>query len=267
MQFICPVCNGKLIRENNSLVCANRHCFDYSKSGYVNLLSGAKGGNHGDNKLMANARRSFLKKGYYKPLCDALTKAVAKYAFNGAKVIDCGCGEGYYTNNIYQNVDGIELCAFDISKDTVALASRDNREVEYAVASSFSIPIRDESIDILLEVFSPFCKEEFSRILKSGGILISVIPLENHLYELKQAVYDEPYKNEPNSPKLDGYELIETVEIKYSFCPEDNSDIKNLFVMTPYYYKTGVKEQSRLNTLQGLDISAEFMIIIYKKCE
>ena len=267
MQFICPVCKGKLTRENNSLICENRHCFDFAKSGYVNFLLGSKGGNHGDNKLMATARREFLKKGYYQPLCDALVSTVKEYAFSGARVIDCGCGEGYYTNSICAQLPEIELCAFDISKDAVSLAARENRACEYAVASSFDIPIADASTDILLEVFSPFCRDEFSRILKKGGILISVIPLENHLFELKQAVYDKPYKNEPAPLELDGFELISAREVRYEFDLSDNSDIKNLFMMTPYYYKTGVKEQARLNTLQSLRISAEFLIIQYKKCD
>lgn len=267
MQFICPVCRQKLTRENNSLVCENRHCFDFSKSGYVNLLTGSKGGNHGDNKLMINARRSFLSKGFYKPLCDALVSTVSEFAFPGARVIDCGCGEGYYTNRIYREIPDIRLCAFDISKDAVFLASRDNRECEYAVASSFDIPVEDGSIDILTEIFSPFCRDEFTRILKTGGILISVIPLEDHLFELKQAVYDNPYRNEPAPLEMQGYSLVDKREVSYTIDLDDNSDIKNLFMMTPYYYKTGAIEQSRLNTLQSLSVSVRFLILIYKKCE
>ena len=63
--FCCPVCGKTLICKENSLVCENNHCFDKSKSGYVNLLlsQGKKG--HGDDKLMVQARQSFLDKGYY----------------------------------------------------------------------------------------------------------------------------------------------------------------------------------------------------------
>ena len=95
--------------------------------------------------------------------------------------------------------------------------------------------------------------------------MIMVIPLTRHLFELKQAVYDEPYENEVAPFEIDGYTLLENREVKYKFSLNDTQSIKNLFMMTPYYYKTGVKEQARLNTLQHLDVSAEFSILIYKK--
>ncbi len=267
MQFICPVCKEKFEKKGNSLVCVNGHCFDYAKSGYVNLLTGSKGGNHGDNRLMINARRGFLSKGYYEPLRNGIVRAVEDRAFEGAKVVDCGCGEGYYTNEIAKTANGIELCAFDISKDAVSLAARAGKSVEYAVASSFDIPLENESVDILIEVFSPFCKDEFERVLRKGGKMIMVIPLENHLFELKKAVYDEPYRNVPSPTGIDGFILENRQEIKYDIEIKSNEDIKNLFMMTPYYYKTGAKEQSRLNTLQTLSVKTEFLILSYKKCE
>ena len=265
MQFVCPVCKNSLSRDGNSLKCENNHCFDIAKQGYVNLLLGNSSGNHGDNKLMLNARREFLNGGHYEPFKNALVKAVKDYSFTNAKIIDCGCGEGYYTNAVYNGINNIELCAFDISKDALKLACNRNKDIEYAVASSFDIPVRDGSIDILLEVFSPHAQKEFDRILKTGGIMIMAIPLENHLFELKAAVYDEPYKNEVAPLEIEGYELLENREVKYKFVLNDTQSIKNLFMMTPYYYKTGEKEQARLNTLQSLGVSAEFSILIYKK--
>ena len=65
MMFICPVCREAFQRYGNSYKCRNGHCFDIAKQGYVNLLTGSKGGNHGDNRLMTSARRAFLNKGYY----------------------------------------------------------------------------------------------------------------------------------------------------------------------------------------------------------
>ena len=78
--FICPVCGEKLEISGKSYICTKRHTFDMAKSGYVNLLPTNNSGTvHGDNKLMLRARREFLEKGYYKPLCDAVCKVVSKY--------------------------------------------------------------------------------------------------------------------------------------------------------------------------------------------
>ena len=48
-----------------------------------------------------------------------------------------------------------------------------------------------------MPVFSPEADNEYLRVLKKGGIMLRVIPLEKHLFELKAAIYDTPYKNEP----------------------------------------------------------------------
>ena len=36
--LICPVCGENLSKTEKSYTCTNRHSFDISKSGYVNLL-------------------------------------------------------------------------------------------------------------------------------------------------------------------------------------------------------------------------------------
>lgn len=39
----------------------------------------------------------------------------------------------------------------------------------------------------------------------------------------------------------------------------------NLFKMTPYYYKTGKREQERFANLDKLETETEFGVIVYKK--
>ena len=51
-------------------------------------------------------------------------------------------------------------------------------------------------MDLLLSVFAPYCGEEFLRVLKPDGQFIMIIPCENHLYGLKEAIYEKPYRNE-----------------------------------------------------------------------
>ena len=74
MSFRCPVCSQELKKEEKIWVCPQGHTFDIAAKGYVNLLmsnsSGAK--RHGDDRLMINARRDFLSKGFYTPLREAV---------------------------------------------------------------------------------------------------------------------------------------------------------------------------------------------------
>ena len=181
------------------------------------------------------------------------------------KVLDCGCGEGYYTKAVADMLPLSSVFGTDISKDELTVAAKRAKNVDFAVASSFSLPFADSSIDILLEIFSPYCGAEFKRVLKKDAAFIMVIPLENHLWELKCAAYDTPYKNEVSDTYLDGFDFTDRIDVKYKFDLNSGEDISSLFKMTPYYYKTGVKEQKRVEELEKLSVSAEFGILVYRK--
>lgn len=263
--FICPVCRKELELHEKSYICINNHCFDKAKSGYVNLFQG-KGTIHGDNKLMVNARKNFLEKGYYSHLLDSLCKTVEKYSKEDTFLLDAGCGEGYYTSGIYNSLNGkIKVCGIDISKTAVDSASKKSKNIAYAVGSIFNMPVAENRADIVINIFAPFCKEEFERVMKQNGIFIMVIPSENHLWSLKKAVYDTPYKNEVKSYEIEGFEFISAEKVSKNISLNSNEDIMNLFSMTPYYYKTGKKEQERLSQLQTLTTETEFEILVYRK--
>jgi 23S rRNA (guanine745-N1)-methyltransferase len=99
----------------------------------------------GDNKLMIDAREAFLKKDYYKPLCDEIIRMVKKYNHN--LILDAGCGEGYYTSKIAEECSGI--FGVDISKNALVNAFKKDKKTKYAVASLFNLPFFDESFDVV----------------------------------------------------------------------------------------------------------------------
>lgn len=269
--FICPVCSEKLALSGKSYICPKNHCFDMAKSGYLNLLTAKHGTVHGDNKFMLRARRDFLEKGYYSPLREAVCETVIKYAEQGNIILDAGCGEGYYTSAVKLKLEIHEfepdIYGIDISKYAVEMAAKRRCCVNFAVASVFHIPVQSKSCDILLTMFAPYCKEEYLRVLKSDGIMIMAIPSTNHLWELKKAVYDTPYKNEVKPYELDGFSHIGTEHINFTMKIDNKADIQSLFSMTPYYYRTGKSEQERLNNLEYLETQADFEILTYKKTE
>jgi 23S rRNA (guanine745-N1)-methyltransferase len=43
-----------------------------------------------------------------------------------------------------------------------------------------------------------------------------------------------------------------------------NEDILRLFSMTPYYYRTDPEQSARLGSIDKLDITADFELLVYK---
>ena len=268
--FICPKCKSGFIKEGSSYKCANGHCYDISRKGTVNLLLSQKS-RHGDDKLMVNARRSFLGKGYYFPLLKAVQQAVLSCAKAGCTILDCGCGECWYTANInsFLENNGItaNIMGIDVSKEAVMAGASRDKSLKLAVASVYDIPVREKSCDIVISLFAPFSPDEYRKVLKDSGYFITAFPLEEHLWELKKAVYETPYKNEVSDMEINGFKLVKSEDVhdKINLCT--NEDIKSLFAMTPYYYKTSESDRKKLDNIDTLETTTEFRVAVYKKLQ
>ena len=269
----CPVCGEMLDNINKSYSCPNRHSFDVSAKGYVNLLLSNQMNAKlpGDNKMMVNARADFLSKGYYSHLAEEISRTVCE-CFAGGVILDAGCGEGYSTENLYNALTekniSFNMIGIDISKFACAHAARRFRNAdncEIAAASIFHLPAADSSCRCIVTMFAPFCREEFLRVLKSGGYLIMAIPAENHLINLKSAVYDEPYKNHTADYAVEGFDFRGSRRVSREIFIDNTEDIRSLFSMTPYYYKTGREGHERLEKLTSLRDRADFEVLVYVK--
>lgn len=270
--FICPICGTILTKSQKQYTCEKNHTYDRAKSGYVNLLMDSMKNSKipGDNKLMVTARNNFLNNGYYSILLNNLCKTVEKFGKEDMIILDVGCGEGYYTEGLYTSLkdkfQNIYMGGVDISKLALEKAGKRSKEIDFVVASGFHIPVRDNSFDIVLNLFAPYCGEEYTRVLNSDGTLILVIPSENHLWELKKIVYPTPYKNDPKDYNLEGFTLLEKVHVTDIVDISSNEDVLSLFSMTPYYYKTAKQDYEKLLSITNLKTTIDFEILIYKVC-
>lgn len=269
--FTCPVCHDNLYIDGKAYKCKNNHLYDISKFGYVNLLMSNKSSesHHGDDKNMVNARTKFLELGYYEKLRDLVCSLSLKYSKNNSNICDIGCGEGYYTSKIYETLKTNNILyhfsGIDISKDALSKASKRYKEIEFAVASAYKLPYSDKSQDLIINMFAPFSVDEYNRIAKDDSYMIRVFPDEKHLYDLKKAIYNNPYKNEIDSIDFNGFELIEDKNISYTIFLKDNEEITSLFYMTPYSYKTSREDIEKLSKLDSLNTIVDFRILVYKK--
>ena len=269
--FVCPLCGERLTRRENSYFCPNGHCHDVAREGYTYLLPVNQKHSKapGDDKAMAAARSAFLSKGYYAPLRDTLCKLAVSLTGDAPAVLDSGCGEGYYTAAIYRALCDAgktpRMAGTDISKFILRLAAKREKGVEFAVASSYHLPAADGCADLLLDCFSPLALDEFRRVLKPGGLFFYVVPAADHLWELKQVLYDHPYPNEEKETPYEGFSYEAIVPVEDTITLESQTDIHALFQMTPYYWKTPRAGAERLAALETLTTHISFRVHIFRK--
>ncbi len=269
----CPVCKEKLLltEDGKSAACigARRHLFDFASGGYLNLYTSRAAG--GDNGECIGARSAFLAKGYYENISDEVNALLKKYiSKEKAVILDAGCGEGYYTNNIAKN-ENFSVFGFDLSKSGVNIGAKAAKRIGkgnafFGVASVFALPVISKSVDAVTTIFAPCAEEEYARVLDDDGILLLVGAGKEHLIDLKRAIYDSAYENEGRRdlPK-EHFELLEEKQLVYDITLENNEDIQNLFAMTPYYYHTSQKDKEKLSALDTLSTKIDIELFIYKK--
>lgn len=269
MHFVCPKCREQLNILEGRCVCNNGHSFDKARGGYYNLLLTSHGGVHGDNREMVLARRAFLSGGFYEPLAHLIARHAVEYTKKEGSLLDAGAGEGYYTDIIersfMQKYRRSDVSAFDISKAAVREIGKKNPRISLAVAGSYHMPIPNGEFDTVINTFSPLALEETHRVLKTGGHFIMAIPDEMHLFDLKEIIYDTPYKNIVADTALEGFELVLDEPLHYKFRLNNREQIKNLFMMTPYAYRTKPSDKEKVETLDFLECRAHFRTLVYKK--
>lgn len=264
--FCCPLCAAPLTQTPHGYACPNRHSFDRAAAGYTHLLPANRMHSKapGDDREMVAARAAFLDRGYYAPLCHALEELAVSVNADSPALLDSGCGVGYYTARLYRALVESgrtpQVAGIDLSKYALRRAAKRLLQGEFAVASAYRLPLAGQSVDLLTNVFSPLCAEEFARVLRPGGMFLYVVPSARHLWELKQVLYSTPYENPVKQTPYSGFTYQRIVPVRYEITLDRQEDILALFQMTPYYWKTpregaaALAARSTLTTQVGFDI-------------
>lgn len=182
----CPYCflplgiTGPLV-----LGCERSHFFDVNKRGFVNLVA-SSGKFIGDSPAMLDAREKFLGGGWYEPV-RTVVSTIAK-AEAAERILDVGCGTGYYTRGVLDALPAARALAMDLSSAAVGRTSRSHTSIQGLVADVWApLPLRDSVTNIILNVFAPRNASEFHRVMVRNGLLLVVIPQPGHLHELRSA--------------------------------------------------------------------------------
>ena len=263
--FACPICQENLTLVESSLKCNNRHSFDLAKFGYVNLAPQIKQSANYDKENFQN-RQQILEAGFYQTILETISDLLARLE-TAKTILDVGCGEGFYSRKLQESHSDKTFYAFDISKDSVQIAakSKPNWAVNWFVGDLAHLPIKDTSMDILLDIFSPANYGEFRRVLSKDGILIKVIPTENHLKEIRQKVQDQltnkDYSNQDIKNHFQEHFTIlssQTASLTKTITAEQLQALRS---MTPLLFHV---DQSKIDWSQLTEITIESEILVGK---
>ena len=260
----CPICQTPIQREDRCFRCENGHSFDIARQGYVNLLPVQQkhSAQPGDTKEQVAARRTFLEGDFYLPIVQALCGLALKYHCSGP-ILDAGCGEGYYSSRLADSMSA-QLVGLDISKEAVRAASGRYKGHLWLCASAAHLPVEDHSIGLLTSLFAMTAPEEFRRALRPDGIFIQVLAAQDHLMGLKGIIYPQlNLKEKDSTPALSGFQLVESLPVKFTFTAE-GQQLQNLLYMTPHVYRISKEGAEKLRATQQLTDTASCVINVYK---
>ncbi|MBU8915191.1 methyltransferase domain-containing protein [Bacillus sp. FJAT-29953] len=275
--FTCPICHSSMkVLESKSLICSNRHTFDFAKQGYINFTSRSVKTKYG--KELFEARRKLITEGaFYKPLSNKIVKIINEHVVKTNEtisILDTGCGEGSHLSAIcdmvrsdfFKSVVGIGI---DISKEGIVVASKNYSNKIWAVADLANAPFKNKQFDVILNILSPSNYTEFNRLLKSDGLVIKIVPQSGYLKELREHLFPKPGEQNYSNVEIverfnESFQFVDSVRLSYTRSL-NKPLIEWLVQMTPLTW-TATKE--RVKSILNKDtaqITVDLEILIGKK--
>jgi len=263
--WVCPVCRHPLAEQGKSLVCRGGHRFDVAREGYVNLLPANRKQSRqpGDSRDMLAARRRIHEAGLYKPLAAEIQQRMTWLTDPRSRVLDLGCGDGYFSAAIRQVLPQARLCGVDIAKSAVKLAARLCPGADFAVASAFDVPLADSDADLVISIFAPTEGRELSRLLAPGGFYLKVTPAPRHLWELRCLLYDQARPHPTQSQLLGGFESLVDTRVDYPL-ELGGQLLRDLVAMTPYAHRGQRQGRDKLEKLDSINMQMSFDISLQR---
>jgi 23S rRNA (guanine745-N1)-methyltransferase len=280
----CPLCRAALSRDPVTWRCPAGHAFDVAREGYVNLLpvQRKKSLAPGDNADMVRARREFLDAGHYAPLRDELVALLAPLAVQ--RVVDIGCGEGYYTAALAHSgalavAEAVATAAeprpvrdvigVDIARDAVQCAARryPATGITWLVASSAALPLADASCDLATSLFAPVPAAEIVRVLRPGGFLLIATPAADHLWSLREALFQDVRLHEPEKILVSleaDFHVRGQRDVRFPL-QLDRAALNQLLLMTPYAWRATRDRRDALAASDSLATTAAFTLFLLER--
>ncbi|WDV47998.1 methyltransferase domain-containing protein [Clostridiaceae bacterium M8S5] len=276
--FLCPICGeNMIITMNKSLICVNKHTFDLSKYGYINLTLNSKNTKY--SKDMFKAKKAIHNIGIFDKMLSKVVDLIKTYYLNNytgerVNILDLGCGEGSHLASIINRLAEksnrkILGVGVDIEKEAIKIASKGYQNAIWCVADLAKSPFKKRTFDIITNIFSPSNYKQFNRILKDDGVLIKVVPEKDYLKQLRSVFYNKTDKQNYSNDKVinhfaKNFNIIHKTNINYSL-KIGNDDLKNLIHMTPLAWGVDSDKIKYIINKKLDECTIDLCIIIGKK--
>ncbi len=266
--FQCPICQNSVTLNNYSLQCSENHNFDLARKGYLNLVVSNAAPSY--SQSLFAARQRVYNAGLYDPLLKKLNEIIAQSvlpAYQPITILDAGCGEGSLLTKLVQanrKANPLLGIGIDIAKAGINLACSNpinSLELFWCVADLAQLPVKNQCVDLVLNILSPANYGEFKRVIKKQGLIIKVVPGANYLKEIRKLINKDEKQNYSNQEIIDHFnanlKLVATHQLHYQFSivPDLPSD---LVTMTPLTW--GHKIDPYLTKLDQITIDLQILV-------
>lgn len=261
------------VERSASLECENRHCYDISRQGYVNLLNHSSRTKY--DKALFEARKAISGSSFFDPLVEAVTNRLIqelkpRKSGKPKRLLDAGCGEGSHLSAIKRKLGERSMMpdilgvGMDIAKEGIVMAAKTSPDLIWCVADLSQSPFADQQFDCILNILSPSNYSEFKRLLANGGALVKVIPDSLYLHELRTLFYTgtgkETYSNDSTIELFSRhFEQVNTERVQYRVVL-DTDQMKQLIRMTPLSWNASPEAIGQILG-EETEITADFMLL------
>jgi 23S rRNA (guanine745-N1)-methyltransferase len=131
------------------------------------------------------------------------------------------------------------------------------------VASSFDLPLADNSMDVVTRIYAPSKDAELCRVIKPGGKLVIVTPGENHLLGLRARIYKE-VRPHPQPMTPEGFAVVEHHRLGSDLRVNEPDICAALLAMTPFAWRLAPELRDSILASELRD-TLDFTINVYSK--
>ena len=121
-----------------------------------------------------------------------------------------------------------------------------------------NLPFVDQSVDVIVDIYSPANYAEFKQVLKPDGLLIKVVPTAAHVQELRELAGDQLQSKEYSNQRLldlfeEHFQILSRQEVttRHTLTPDAQEALVQMTPLLFYVDKTRLQQPLAQVTISG----------------